>query len=210
MSQGDGVVGVGGSDEGAAVLVTSDTNGIAATRYRLGARAGSGNQRVTARAVGFEGEVVFFASATPKPGDKVSVNSGNNQRGAARQPLPLPFIVVVSDDGANVIEGAQVEFRVVAGDGRLQNGEREFIASTDSDGRASAKLTLGEELGLDVHRVSAQLVGTQLSARLHRLGATERRTRCDLDQRGGARQPGSAAAERDAAGGAHHARGQNR
>ena len=114
--------------------------------------------------MGFEGEVLFFASATPKPGDKVSVNSGNNQRGAARQALPLPFVVVVSDDGANVIEGAQVEFSVAAGDGRLQNGERTFIASTDSDGRASAKLTLGDDLGLDVYRVSAKLLGTPLSA----------------------------------------------
>ncbi|HKQ15892.1 MAG TPA: PKD domain-containing protein, partial [Steroidobacteraceae bacterium] len=164
VSQGDGIVGVGGTDEGAAVLATSDANGIASTRFRVGARAGSGNQRVSARAVGFEGEVLFFASATPKPGDKVSVNSGNNQRGAAHQPLPLPFVVVVSDDGANVIEGAQVEFSVVAGDGHLQNGERTFTATTDSDGRATAKLTLGEALGLDVHRVNAQLVGTHLTA----------------------------------------------
>ena len=43
VSQGDGVVGVGQSDEGPAVLATSDANGIAHTRFRVGARAGSGN-----------------------------------------------------------------------------------------------------------------------------------------------------------------------
>ena len=65
---------MGQSDEGAAVLITSDTNGIARTRYRLVRRAGSGNQRVSARAVGFSGEVVYFAPATPKAADKVSVD----------------------------------------------------------------------------------------------------------------------------------------
>jgi hypothetical protein len=164
VSQGDGAVGVGAADEGVAVLVNADASGQASTRFKLGSRAGSGNNRVTARAVGFEGEVVFVASATPKPGNKVSVNSGNNQRGAAKQPLPLPFVVVVSDDGANVIEGSQVEFKVVAGGGKFQNGQSSLIASTDSDGRASAKLTLGEELGLDVQRVTATLVNTALYA----------------------------------------------
>lgn len=157
VSQDDGSVGVGQSEEGVAVLVVSDAQGQAQTRYRLGSRAGSGNQRVTAKAVGFEGEVTFVASATPRPGNKVSVNSGNNQRGAAKQPLPLPFVVVVTDDGANVIEGAQVEYKVTQGGGTFQNGQTSFTASTDSDGRASAKLTLGEEVGLDVHRVTATL-----------------------------------------------------
>jgi hypothetical protein len=164
VSQGDGVVGVGRTDEGNAVLVVSDENGTASTQFKLGSRAGSGNNRVTARAVGFEGEVVFVASATPQPGNKVSVNSGNNQRGAANQPLPLPFVIVVTDDGANVIEGAQVEFSVLEGGGRFQNGETHVTVATDSDGRANAKLTLGSTLGLDVQRVSAVLVGTQLSA----------------------------------------------
>src|SRR5262249_13866214 len=94
----------------------------------------------------------------------VSVNSGNNQRGAAKQPLPLPFVVVVTDDGANVIAGSQIEFRAVAGGGSFQNGQSSVIATTDSDGRASATLTLGDQLGLDVQRVTATLVGTQLYA----------------------------------------------
>lgn len=164
VTQGDGIVGVGAQDEGQGVLSQTDANGVASTNFKLGTRAGNGNHRVTAKAVGFEGEVVFYASADPNPGDKLSVNSGNNQRGAANQPLPLPFVVAVTDNGSNVIQGAQVEFKVTQGTGKLQNGSTIQTATTDSDGRAHAKLTLGSEIGLDVHRVIATIVGTSFTA----------------------------------------------
>lgn len=164
VSLGDGEVGVGGPDQGQAVLVQTDANGLAATAFKLGSRAGNGNNHVTAKAVGFDGQVDFIASADPNPGDKVSVNSGNNQRGAANQPLPLPFVVSVSDDGANVIKDAQIEFKVTQGGGKFQNGATSYTATTDSDGRATATLTLGSETGLDAQRVTATLVGTQLYA----------------------------------------------
>lgn len=162
--ESDGQVGVGGSDQGQAVLVETDANGVATTAYRLGSRAGNANNRVIARAVGFEGQAEFFASADPKPGNKVSVNSGNNQRGAASQALPLPFVIVVTDDGANVIGGSQVLFEVSAGGGKFQNGQTAYTTTTDSDGRASATLTLGSEAGLDSQRVTATLSGTGLYA----------------------------------------------
>lgn len=116
------------------------------------------------RAVGFDGEVVFSASADPSAGSKVSVNSGNNQRGAVSQPLPLPLVAVVTDDGANVVAGASIEFKVTQGTGTFQNGQASYTVNTDSDGRASAKLTLGPEEGLDGQRATATLVGTSLYA----------------------------------------------
>lgn len=162
--QGDGLVAPGTDSESQAILVISDANGIAQTNYKLGLRAGSGNHKVRARAVGFDSEVVFYASASPKAGNKVSVNSGNNQRGAIKQPLPLPFIVAVSDNGGNLVQGTQVEFKVNKGNGKFQNGNDTFHSITDSDGRASAHLTLGPDEGFDVHRVTATLVGTTLKA----------------------------------------------
>jgi hypothetical protein len=164
VTEGDGVVGVGTADEGQGVLVQTDANGIASTPYKVGARSGAGNQRVRATSVGFDGEVLFYATATVGVGNKVTVNSGNNQRGATGQPLPQPFVVAVVDDGANVVAGAQIEFKVTQGSGFFQNDQTSILATTDSDGRASAELTLGAEEGLDVHRVTATLVGTELYA----------------------------------------------
>ena len=162
--QGDGVLAPGTDNEAQAILSTTNANGVAEGGLKLGTRAGNGNHRVVARAVGFDSEVVFYASADPKAGNKVSVNSGNNQRGAINQPLPHPFIVAVTDEGANVIQDAQIEFKVTQGSGVFQNGSNTINATTDSDGRASAHFTLGEEAGLDLQRVTATLIGTELRA----------------------------------------------
>jgi hypothetical protein len=162
--EGDGMVGVGSADEGQATLVPTDAEGIASTTFKLGTRAGAGNHQVRAAAVGYDGAAGFTASATTGQGNKVSVNSGNNQRGGVGQPLPLPLVVVVTDAGANVVQGAQIEFQVTQGDGTFDNDETRLIATTDSDGRATAELTLGSEEGLDVYRATATLVGTGLYA----------------------------------------------
>lgn len=164
VTQGDGVVGTGTQDQGQGTLVQTDAQGVAAAAFKLGSRAGIGNQRVRAAAVGFDGEALFYASATVGAGNKVTVNSGNNQRGAISQPLPQPFVVAVVDEGANVVPGAQIEFKVTQGSGTFQNGQASIISQTDSDGRATAEMTLGSEEGLDVHRATATLVGTELYA----------------------------------------------
>ncbi|OAI20179.1 hypothetical protein A1359_21355 [Methylomonas lenta] len=164
VTEGDGVVGAGAADEGQGVLVQTDALGVASTSFKLGSRAGTGNQRVRAASVGFDGEVLFYASATVGTGNKVTVNAGNNQRGAIGQPLSQPFVVAVVDDGANVVPGARIEFKVTQGSGKFQNDQTTVTSTTDSDGRATAEFTLGSEEGLDVHRVTATLVGTELYA----------------------------------------------
>ena len=164
VTQGDGIIGADTQDQGQGTLVQTDAKGVASTPFKLGTRAGTGNQRVRAASVGFDGEVLFYASATVGPGNKVTVNSGNNQRGAIDQPLPQPFVVAVVDAGANVVSGAQIEFKITQGSGKFQNGLTSITTATDSDGRATAELTLGSEEGLDVQRVTATLVGTELYA----------------------------------------------
>lgn len=156
--EGDGRVGSLGVDQGQGVLAMTDSQGVASTRFVLGSRAGVGNQRVRATAVGFDGEVLFYASATVGSPNKVTVNSGNNQRGATGQPLAKPFVVAVVDEGANLMAGARVEFKVTQGNGHFQNGQTQIIGVTDSDGRATAELTLGDQVGWDIHRVTARLV----------------------------------------------------
>ncbi len=158
--QGDGKLGSFlTAYDSTALIATTDANGVASTGFKLGSRAGNGNHRVRATAVGFDGEVLFSASATPNPGDKISVNSGNNQRGAAGMALGLPFVAVVTDEGGNVVEGAQVEFKVEAGGGHFIDGSSSYITTTDSDGRASVAYVLGFEPGFDNHKVSAKVIG---------------------------------------------------
>ena len=156
--QGSGRVGAGSAAEDRAFVVATDANGQAQTDFRVGARVGVSNHKVRVSVVGIEGELVFNASATGRPGDKLTVNSGNNQRGAVGQRLPQPFVVNVTDDGANAVEGARVRFQVSAGDGTFVNGQQTYEALTDGDGYAYAQYVLGSLTGLDAQRVTATLL----------------------------------------------------
>jgi len=162
--QGDGMLAPGTSTEGQGTLVKTDSNGIATSIFKVGSRAGKGNHRVRAKAVGFEGEVIFYVSADPRPANKLSINSGNNQRAAISQSLPQPFVVVATDDGSNVIQGLEVEFKVTKGNGSFSDGSMIYRSLTDSDGRATAQFILGPESGRDFHRVTATIVGTGFNA----------------------------------------------
>ncbi len=166
--QGAGIVGADTDHFGRAVVVDTDEQGFASTVFQLGYRTGVANHKVKAKVVGFENEIIFNASATNVIADKISINSGNNQRGITLHDLPAPFVVAVTDSGANIVKGARVRFNVVAGAGKLQNGLTTFDTTTDSDGRASAQLLLGDNLANDAQRVNAVLldspVGTRLSA----------------------------------------------
>lgn len=156
--QGAGAVGAESDDSSRAVIVKTNSEGKASTKFQLGFRTGVANHKVKAKVVGYENDVIFSASATSVVGDKISVNSGNNQRGVIGQALPAPFIVAVSDSGANTVKGARVRFDVIKGDGLFQNEQSTYEVMTDSDGRASAQLTLGPLAGIDAQRVEAVLI----------------------------------------------------
>jgi len=168
VTQGDGLLNPEAdndfSDSAQAIVAKTDSSGIAAISYQLGSRSGNGNHQVRATAVGFEGEVIFNASANASAGQFIGVVEGNNQRGSVRQPLPTPFVVAVTDSGTNLIPNAEVTFTVTEGSGRFTNGEAQIIVPTDNDGRASAQYILGPEQGLDVQRVIASLGETGASA----------------------------------------------
>lgn len=159
VSQGSGVVGAGTAAEGRGVVVETDAAGEAQTGFKVGVRAGTANQKVTANVVGYEDQVVFVASASGNIGNKVNVNSGNNQRGAVNLVLPAPLVVSVTDEGANVVSGARVQFDVVSGGGKfLSNDASSMVVQTDSDGRASAQFVLGSLEGVDAQRVLVTLI----------------------------------------------------
>jgi hypothetical protein len=162
--QDSGVVAAGSAAEGRAVVLTSDAEGLVSTRFKVGLRTGVANNKVKVAAVGIEGDLVFSASATTTKGDKLSINSGNNQRGVVGQVLPAPLVAVVTDAGANVVAGARVRFEAVKGEGWFENNQSNIEVQTDSDGRATVRYVLGDVEGLDAQHIRATLLdaaGTQ-------------------------------------------------
>ncbi|GEM_PF-1389699 len=160
VTQGSGYVSAGSSSEERALRVTTGSDGLAQVQFRLGQRVGAGNHKVRAQVVGYATEVVFSASAMGVPGNKISVNTGDDQRGGVYQVLPQPLTVVVTDAGANVVANSEVRFNVLGGGGHfLENGNPSSLTvTTDSDGRASANWVLGGVTGFDRQRVEAVLL----------------------------------------------------
>jgi hypothetical protein len=164
VTEGDGQLQPGTDSEGNGAVVTTNAQGQAQVTYKLGSRAGTGNHKVIARAVGFKGEVQFYQSAGYGTGIQMGIIAGNNQRGSVRQPLPQPLVLAVTDDGANLIPNAEIVFEVTKGSGRFNNGETTYITTTDMDGRASASFILGREEGLDQQNITAKLIGSEATS----------------------------------------------
>jgi len=162
--QGSGNVGANTATEGRAVVVETSEEGFAQTDFEVGQRVGANNHKVRAAVVGVENDVVFTASAEGLPGDKISIASGNNQRGAVGQLVPAPLVAVVTDSGNNVAAGAAVLFEVTEGGGQFENGQSTVQIVTDSDGRVAAEFRLGDVEGIDAQRIRATLVGTSAVA----------------------------------------------
>lgn len=143
--QNDGMVNTGGPPA-PTVIATTNGQGQAQVQWKLGMRAGAGGDSVEAYAVGFSGTAIFTASGRQGPAGKIVVDTGNDQIGAANQPLPKPLIAVVIDNGNNRLAGVPVTFTVRQGGGSF-SGQPSFTVNTDSDGRVAATLTLGLQEG---------------------------------------------------------------
>ena len=155
--ENDGTVDGGGMN-GRSVVVTTDANGRSQVQFTLGTRAGAGNNQVQASAVGFDGQVIFCATAATAPAARIVVDSGNNQHGVVAQALPLPFSAIVVDQGNNRLPDVPVTFTVTQGGGSI-GGQQAVTVDTDSDGRAQAVLTLGSGAGVENNMVEASFAG---------------------------------------------------
>ena len=69
--------------------------------------------------------------------------SGEGQEGPASTQLAEPFVVSVLDQDASPLSGVAVTFAVTAGEGLLSD----TTTTTDANGRAATRLTLGIEAG---------------------------------------------------------------
>ncbi|MGI8743072.1 MAG: hypothetical protein ACR2NN_10995 [Bryobacteraceae bacterium] len=159
VTQNNGVVSAGGA---AAPLVMATTNaqGQAQVQWTLGARSGAGSDMVEAYSVGFDGTAIFTATGTQGPPGIIVIDSGNNQTGAVGQAIPKPLIAVVVDSGNNRLPNVPVTYTVKQGGGTF-NGQTAVTLTTDSDGRAAATLTLGQQEGNSNNLVEANFASNQ-------------------------------------------------
>ena len=148
-----------------AVAINTDAQGLARAYLKLGSRAGAGNNLVEASATGVASTADFSASATPGSPNLMVVDSGNNQTGVVGQPLPLPFIAIVTDANNNRLAGVPVTFEVKGGNGGFGSTTSNTAPSTtvqttsDSDGRVAATLSLGPDQGVNNNIVEVSFPG---------------------------------------------------
>lgn len=85
----------------------------------------------------------------PRPQTLVKI-SGDDQQGATNEPLANPLVVEVRDQHGAPLQGVQVAFTVIRGDGTLTVDN----TTTDANGRAQSALTLGPNPGTNMVLVS--------------------------------------------------------
>ncbi|MDZ7373910.1 MAG: Ig-like domain-containing protein [candidate division KSB1 bacterium] len=153
-SGGGSLNGVGRSAD-----VSTNEAGIGAVQLVLSTAVGN----VQVRAQSFrdsdplEGSpVTFVVQALPDVPFRLLVYSGEDQTGPAGAELPEPLAVQVQDRYGNPCPGHLVRFEVVAGGGNLE-GQQSIEVTTDDQGLARARLTLGPQAGV-VNRVRVSCV----------------------------------------------------
>ena len=120
---------------------TTDTNGQAATRLTLGSEPGTNTVAATVEGL----ETVTFTSTAAEQAMPHSLTKvcGDSQEGMASEQLAESFVVLVSDENGAAMAGVVVSFTVTAGGGTLSAA----TATTDANGRAATRLTLGSDPG---------------------------------------------------------------
>jgi PKD repeat protein len=137
------------------LYVNTDVNGKASVLFQLGARSGLGINQVTASTPGAAGTVLFVATSTTGTPTQIHAVTGENQRGLLGEPLPEAFQVIVQDGYGNPVQNATVNYTSTGGDGTLDHSS----TTTDSNGRALATLTLGQQEGVGNYMVTADFQG---------------------------------------------------
>ncbi|MFB3079334.1 MAG: hypothetical protein ACE1Y4_15165, partial [Lysobacterales bacterium] len=155
------------------ITVSTDADGIARVEWRLGPMDGTNNNKLRASST-FGGNeltgspIEFTASAAVGNAENLVEISGNDQSGLIGTTLGQPFVVQVTDASNNPVVGWPVSFSVQAGGGNF-GGQSSVVKSTDSEGKASATLTLGNTAGTpqipfnNVVQVSAENNGQALT-----------------------------------------------
>ncbi len=89
------------------------------------------------------------AEIVPGPPARARIEDGNDQAGKAGQPLSNPLSVMITDRCNNPIAGVKVHFRVALGRGSLERQAMEITKTTNANGIAEARYTLGPGPGFN-------------------------------------------------------------
>ena len=103
--------------------------------------------------------IAVTVEAAPRVAYTLEIISGDNQQGAPGATLLSPLVVEVRDTENRGLGGVDVTFTVTAGGGSLS----ETRVTTDANGQASSRLTLGNNEGENTVRVSAEGVAQTVS-----------------------------------------------
>lgn len=135
------VTGGGGSLSTAA----SQTNSSGRTSATLTLGSSPGANTATASSAGLTGSPVMFGATATQPPEPTSIEtvSGDGQNGKTREALSDPFVVRVLDDQGAPVQGVEVDWNVVAGNGVMLPN----FSPTNAAGEASSTFTPGNSLG---------------------------------------------------------------
>jgi hypothetical protein len=133
---------------------TTGADGQAAMRWTLGSRVGS--QTATASSGTLDGSpVTFTATAAAGSADRLLQVSGDNQSANPGAELPEPLVVGLVDRDGNGVSGRAVTWVVGAGGGSVASS----TSTTDGDGKATARWTLGPASGTNTLNAVVSGVG---------------------------------------------------
>ena len=138
--------------------VSTGANGQASTRLTLGDSVGVYQVSATSGTL-LGSPVTFVATATPSAAAaSIVLTAGDRQRGPVSTSLANPFVVTVLNTFGAPVAGVTVAFTIVETP-IAATGQRLTVqtAVTDSLGRASTSLTLGNKPG--IYRVAAASAG---------------------------------------------------
>ncbi|MEO8025161.1 MAG: Ig-like domain-containing protein [Bryobacteraceae bacterium] len=118
----------------------TDSTGLASCDVVAPCTLGFSNMNI------YVGEFFYFPGGiqvTTGTAAKLQILTGNNQTGTVGQPLPLGFLAIVTDSCGTPLSGQAVTWKIASGSGTLT----QVVSTSDSSGRVSARLTLGNTAG---------------------------------------------------------------
>jgi uncharacterized protein (TIGR03437 family) len=121
--------------------VLSDGNGLITCDLVIGPRVGKVNILAN---IGYTSDLAFELVVAPGPPANLKLVQGNNQTGGPGATLPSALVIQVTDAGGNILVGSLVTWTVVTPNTATLTHE---VTSTDSNGLASAIVTLGDISG---------------------------------------------------------------